>query len=96
MDRLAPGLREKYPTLDRILKHPGYDGKAVQAEIWDALLEITELRMDICERLQAENKAMEDFMRLRTLDGEWTELDVYRRTRDTEVTNGQAQDHHRA
>lgn len=49
MDRLAPGLREKYPTFDRILKHPGYDGKAVKAEIWDALLEITELRTQLEE-----------------------------------------------
>lgn len=49
-DLLAPGLREKYPTLDRILKNPAYDGKAVKAEIWDALLEITKLRATEAER----------------------------------------------
>lgn len=38
-------VREKYEVLDRIIKNVQYDGKAVQAEAWEAFVELRGLRM---------------------------------------------------
>lgn len=43
-DETMDAIRVRYDTLNRIIQHPGYDGKAVQAEAWEAFQEIRHLR----------------------------------------------------
>ena len=42
-------IRAKYEVLDRIIKNPMYDGKALQSEAWEAFQEIRRLRLSLEE-----------------------------------------------
>lgn len=42
-------IRAKYEVLDRIIKNPMYDGKALQSEAWEAFQEIRSLRISLEE-----------------------------------------------
>lgn len=49
-DAVMDAIRAKYEVLDRIIKSPAYDGKAVKDEAWQAFMEIRHLRYE-SERL---------------------------------------------
>lgn len=46
-DAVMDSIRAKYEVLDRVIKSPAYDGKAIQDEAWTAFLEIRSLRLQL-------------------------------------------------
>jgi hypothetical protein len=46
-DETMDAIRVRYEVLDRIIKNPQYDGKAIKSEAWEAFQEIRHLRRAI-------------------------------------------------
>lgn len=49
-DKVMEQIRLDYPVMNLILLNVGYDGKAIQAEIWKAFREIQRIRKYASEK----------------------------------------------